>query len=210
MSLTLRVRPIHLALCTLLFLSSLPPALGVGVAQAASGPTAPAATPAASPRATPSPLSPTAPTTATASFTSAITVTRSATPTATVTTAAATAPSAAATLTATTSTGGVSIAVSVTPTATTTLTVSATTPARPLTPLTTTSPPTPASSQRVTRSALSGVRPFSNVGICPPSWSCADIGSPALAGSQTISNDVWTVSGGGAQIYGTADQFHYA
>jgi hypothetical protein len=35
---------------------------------------------------------------------------------------------------------------------------------------------------------------------CPTGWSCADIGSPALAGSQSV-------NGG---IYGTADQFHYA
>ncbi|MDQ2830616.1 MAG: hypothetical protein M3Y74_16415 [Chloroflexota bacterium] len=76
MSLTLRVRPVHLALCALLFLSFLPPALGVGAAHAASsGPTAPAATPTATPRATTSPLSPTAPPTATASLSPTMTAT---------------------------------------------------------------------------------------------------------------------------------------
>jgi len=76
MSLTLRVRPVHLVLCALLFLSSLPPALGVGAAHAASsGSTAPAVTPTTSPSATTSPLSPTATTTATASLSPTMTAT---------------------------------------------------------------------------------------------------------------------------------------
>jgi len=75
-SLTLRVRPVHLALCALLFLSSLPPALGVGAAHAASSrPPVSTATPAASPRAAASPLSTTATTTATASLSPATPVT---------------------------------------------------------------------------------------------------------------------------------------
>jgi len=45
---------------------------------------------------------------------------------------------------------------------------------------------------------------------CPTGWSCADIGSPALAGSQSVSNGAWTVQAGGTDIYGTSDQFHYA
>jgi outer membrane protein assembly factor BamB len=44
---------------------------------------------------------------------------------------------------------------------------------------------------------------------CPTGWSCADIGSPALAGSQSVNGGTWTVQAGGADIYGTADQFHY-
>jgi outer membrane protein assembly factor BamB len=44
---------------------------------------------------------------------------------------------------------------------------------------------------------------------CPVGWTCADIGNPALAGSQSISGGAWTVQGGGTDIFGTADQFHY-
>ena len=44
---------------------------------------------------------------------------------------------------------------------------------------------------------------------CPTSWSCADIGNPALAGSQSVSGSTWTVQAGGTDIFGTADQFHY-
>ena len=41
------------------------------------------------------------------------------------------------------------------------------------------------------------------------SWSGADIGSPALAGSDSQSNGLWTISGSGTDIGGTADQFHF-
>jgi hypothetical protein len=44
---------------------------------------------------------------------------------------------------------------------------------------------------------------------CPAGWSCADIGNPPLAGSQTLSNGTWTISGDGRDIGGTADQFHF-
>jgi len=40
-------------------------------------------------------------------------------------------------------------------------------------------------------------------------WSGADIGSPALAGSDSLSNGIWTVAGSGTDIGGTADQFHF-
>ena len=40
-------------------------------------------------------------------------------------------------------------------------------------------------------------------------WSGADIGSPALAGSDSLSNGIWTISGSGTDIGGTADQFHF-
>ncbi|MDF7805978.1 carbohydrate-binding protein [Pontiellaceae bacterium B12219] len=36
-----------------------------------------------------------------------------------------------------------------------------------------------------------------------------DIGSPALAGSASYSNGIYTVTGGGDNIYGTADNFYY-
>ena len=38
----------------------------------------------------------------------------------------------------------------------------------------------------------------------------ADIGTPALAGSKTFDGITWTVAGGGADIWGTADQFNFA
>jgi Bacterial Ig-like domain (group 1) len=40
-------------------------------------------------------------------------------------------------------------------------------------------------------------------------WSGADIGSPVLAGSDSLSNGIWTVAGSGTDIGGTADQFHF-
>ena len=44
----------------------------------------------------------------------------------------------------------------------------------------------------------------------PPGWSDADIGSPTLAGSASDSNGLWTVTGGGADIWNDADQFNLA
>jgi len=44
----------------------------------------------------------------------------------------------------------------------------------------------------------------------PPGWTDQDIGSPGLAGSATYTNGLWTVTGGGADIWGTADQFNFA
>jgi regulation of enolase protein 1 (concanavalin A-like superfamily) len=43
----------------------------------------------------------------------------------------------------------------------------------------------------------------------PLVWSDGDIGSTGVAGSAGYANDVFTVSGAGAQIYGTADAFHF-
>lgn len=58
---------------------------------------------------------------------------------------------------------------------------------------------------------------FNNVSItpttpatdCPTSWNCTDIGSPNLAGSQSLDNGTLTVQGAGGDIWGTSDQFHY-
>jgi len=59
---------------------------------------------------------------------------------------------------------------------------------------------------------------FDNVTInsCPTSMTCQDIGAPALAGDQTIRDAQYLeglvnfpVRGGGADIGGTSDQFHY-
>ena len=51
---------------------------------------------------------------------------------------------------------------------------------------------------------------FSGVSVMPADWSGADIGAPALAGSARFDGMTWRVSGGGADIWGTADQFHFA
>jgi hypothetical protein len=44
----------------------------------------------------------------------------------------------------------------------------------------------------------------------PVGWSDTDIGAPADAGSASYSNGTWTVSGGGADIWGTNDQCNFA
>jgi hypothetical protein len=47
-------------------------------------------------------------------------------------------------------------------------------------------------------------------GACPSSvGGCADVGNPAPAGSQSLSNGVWTIQGGGGDIWDTVDHFHY-
>jgi hypothetical protein len=45
---------------------------------------------------------------------------------------------------------------------------------------------------------------------CPTGWTCADIGNPTPAGSQTVSNGTWSMQGGGGDIWGTADAFRFA
>jgi outer membrane protein assembly factor BamB len=44
---------------------------------------------------------------------------------------------------------------------------------------------------------------------CPTGWSCADVGAASPTGSQTLSGGTWTIGGGGSDIFGTADAFHY-
>jgi hypothetical protein len=44
----------------------------------------------------------------------------------------------------------------------------------------------------------------------PAGWTDADIGSPGLAGSAGFTNGNWTMTGGGADIWGASDQFNYA
>ena len=44
---------------------------------------------------------------------------------------------------------------------------------------------------------------------CPSGWSCADIGSVSPAGGQNQSGTSWNVLGGGPDIWGTADAFHF-
>lgn len=49
----------------------------------------------------------------------------------------------------------------------------------------------------------------SGSGSLPNGWSDTDIGSPGVAGSASYASPTYTVSGSGADIYGTADQFNY-
>lgn len=46
---------------------------------------------------------------------------------------------------------------------------------------------------------------------CPAPWTCADIGSPTPAGSQSLdpNTGTWTISAGGADVTGTSDQFRF-
>jgi hypothetical protein len=46
-------------------------------------------------------------------------------------------------------------------------------------------------------------------GICPTGWQCADVGGATPAGGQDLSSGTWTLRGGGGDIWGTADAFHY-
>jgi regulation of enolase protein 1 (concanavalin A-like superfamily) len=43
----------------------------------------------------------------------------------------------------------------------------------------------------------------------PSPWTARDIGAPSLSGSATHSSGVFTVNAGGADIWGTSDQFHF-
>lgn len=47
-------------------------------------------------------------------------------------------------------------------------------------------------------------------GLCPATWQCADIGGATPAGSQDVTNGVWTVQGGGGDIWDVADSFRLA
>jgi hypothetical protein len=44
----------------------------------------------------------------------------------------------------------------------------------------------------------------------PAGWSDNDIGQPGLAGSAVFNNGNWTITGGGTDIWGSADLFNYA
>jgi phosphatidylserine/phosphatidylglycerophosphate/cardiolipin synthase-like enzyme len=44
----------------------------------------------------------------------------------------------------------------------------------------------------------------------PAGWASRDIGSVAAAGSASFSGDTWTLRGSGADIWGAADEFHFA
>src|SRR4029079_6375723 len=44
----------------------------------------------------------------------------------------------------------------------------------------------------------------------PPGWSHQDVGAVGVAGSATLAGSTFTLRGGGAGVWGTADAFHYA
>ena len=50
----------------------------------------------------------------------------------------------------------------------------------------------------------------SNNPALPAGWSDADIGSPGQAGWASYVNGLWTVAGGGSDIWNAADQFNFA
>jgi regulation of enolase protein 1 (concanavalin A-like superfamily)/phosphatidylserine/phosphatidylglycerophosphate/cardiolipin synthase-like enzyme len=43
----------------------------------------------------------------------------------------------------------------------------------------------------------------------PAPWAQEDIGGPGQPGNGSVSGSTWSVSGGGADVWGTADQFHF-
>lgn len=43
-----------------------------------------------------------------------------------------------------------------------------------------------------------------------PGWTHTDIGNPGVAGDASFSGGIWTVSGGGADIWNRSDAFHFA
>ena len=48
-------------------------------------------------------------------------------------------------------------------------------------------------------------------GQCASGWTCADIGAATPAGSQSVdASGNWTIEGGGGDIWGTFDEFHFA
>jgi regulation of enolase protein 1 (concanavalin A-like superfamily) len=54
---------------------------------------------------------------------------------------------------------------------------------------------------------------FTNVSVAnllPTGWTAADIGAPSVRGSTSYGASTFTVSGAGADIWGTSDQFRYA
>ena len=56
--------------------------------------------------------------------------------------------------------------------------------------------------------ALSGPAP--HAGALPTGWASQDVGAVGLTGSTTFDGSTFTVSGAGADIWGTADAFHFA
>jgi hypothetical protein len=60
-----------------------------------------------------------------------------------------------------------------------------------------------------TTSTASTVTVNASAGL-PSGWTAADVGNPSLAGRTTFANVTFSIAAGGADIWDTADQFHYA
>jgi YD repeat-containing protein len=56
---------------------------------------------------------------------------------------------------------------------------------------------------------VTAISPVLTIRPLPSGWSDGDIGLVGLAGSSSYSNGVFTIQGAGADIYGTADAFHF-
>jgi hypothetical protein len=63
--------------------------------------------------------------------------------------------------------------------------------------------------RRIVLAAAWSLFTSSAVATLPPGWGDTDIGSPAIAGSASYTNGVWTVAGGGTDIWNTGDQFNF-
>jgi hypothetical protein len=53
------------------------------------------------------------------------------------------------------------------------------------------------------------IPPPSAAPVCPTGWTCSDIGNPVPAGQQTLTGGQWSLLGGGNDIWGAADAFHF-
>jgi regulation of enolase protein 1 (concanavalin A-like superfamily) len=60
-----------------------------------------------------------------------------------------------------------------------------------------------------TMSAAVSVTVGTSTGALPSPWTNRDIGAPGLAGSSSYASSSFTVTGAGADIYGTSDQFQF-
>src|SRR5437016_14283981 len=58
--------------------------------------------------------------------------------------------------------------------------------------------------------ALFGISLLPAFSQLPTGWSDQDVGFPSQTGSVSYSGGNWTVSGGGSDIWNTADNFHFA
>ena len=65
-------------------------------------------------------------------------------------------------------------------------------------------------SHRSDGTASASVDSVSVRSLATPPWQAIDIGNPGVAGSSTVSDGSFAVTGSGADIWGTADAFHFA
>jgi M6 family metalloprotease-like protein len=57
--------------------------------------------------------------------------------------------------------------------------------------------------------ALLATGTFDNFQVVPSPWTATDVGTPAQAGSYALKTGAYTVKGGGADVWGTSDNFYY-